>query len=118
MRRNILAITLGLLVLGTVSGVTLFFAYRTLTTGGQEAVAVMNAEERAAYARLSTLAVSMSSAQVYERFGRPSDNLYLMAKWRGYGGSPLSELRIYFSEDHPRKIRWLKLGYFSYERRL
>lgn len=117
-RRNVLLIALGALVFVAASSVTVFFAYRTFSTTGQRAVAAMNHEERAAFGLLSSIDRRMSTEQVYARLGPPSEDLYFLAKWNGFGGSPLSQARVYFVGKHPRKIRWIKLGFFVYERNL
>jgi hypothetical protein len=117
-RRNVVLIALGVLVFIAGSSVTAFFAHRTFSTTGQRAVAAMNDEERTALTLLSSINRTMSADQVYERLGPPSEDLYLLAKWNSFGGSPLSQARVYFVDEHPRKIRWMKLGFFVYERNL
>lgn len=117
-RRTALLVALSVLVFVSASGVTVFYAHRTFSTNGQRAVATMNAEELAALGLLSSINRGMSADQVYQILGPPSEDLYLMAKWNGFGGSALSQARVYFVSEHPIKIRWIKLGFFVYERKL
>lgn len=117
-RRNVLLIAFVLLVFAAGTGAAGYFVYRTVSTTGQQAVAMMNGEERAALGLLSSIDRNMSADQVYQKLGPPSEDLYLQARWNGFGGSPLSQARVYFIDGHPRKIRWIKLGYFVYERNL
>ena len=117
-RRTALFIALGVLVFAAASGVTLFYAYRTFTTTGEGAVQAMNAEERAALERLSAIERTMTVEQVHAALGAPSEDRYVLVTWNGFGGSPLSQARVYFLDEHPRKIRWIKLGYFVYEKDL
>lgn len=117
-RRYVLLIAFVALVFAAGVVAVGYFVYRTVATTGQQAVAVMNGEERAALGLLSSLDRNMSTAQVYEKLGPPSKDLYLMAEWNGFGGSPLSQARVYFVDGHPSKIRWIKLGYFVYDRNL
>jgi hypothetical protein len=116
--RTWLLIGLGALVFVAASSATVFYAHRTFTTTGARAVAAMNAEERAALGRLYSINRSMNTDQVHRALGPPSEDLFLLAKWNGFGGSPLSQARVYFAGGHPAKIRWIKLGFFVYERRL
>ena len=68
--------------------------------------------------RVASIHKGMAAPQVYAVLGEPTSDLYLVAKWDGFGGSRLSQLRVYFYDGHPQKIRWMKLGYFVYERHL
>lgn len=117
-RRTALLIAIGALVFVSASSVTVFYAHRTFTSTGQRAVAAMNAEELAALELLSSINRAMSTDEVYRSLGPPSEDLYLIAKWNGFGGSVLSQARVYFVAGHPTKIRWMKLGFFVYERNL
>ena len=97
------------------------FGYVMLNTFshmGEQAVAEMNAEEREALQRLGRLHKAMSAAEVYAALGEPTSELFIVAKWNGFGGSRLSQLRVEFYDGHPRRIRWLKLGSFVYEKEL
>ena len=117
-RRNVLILAASLLVFVAASGAAVYLAHRTFTTTGEGAVAVMSAEERDALARLSRINRRMTAEQVHEVLGPPTEDILVLAKWNGFGGSPLSQVRVYFVGDNPAKIRWMKLGYFVYERNL
>ena len=117
-RRNVLILAACALVFVAASGAALYFVQRTFTTTGERAVAAMNAEERAALARLSTINRRMTAEQVHAALGPPTEDILVLAKWNGFGGSPLSQVRVYFVGDRPAKVRWMKLGYFVYERTL
>ena len=117
-RRTAFLVAALALIFVSASSVTVFLAHRTFTTTGQRAVQAMNAEELAALARLARINRAMSADQVYQALGPPTEDLYLLAKWNGFGGSALSQARVYFVDGHPAKIRWMKLGFFVYERNL
>lgn len=116
--RTALFIGVGVLAFAAASGVAVFYAYRTFSTSGTAAVQAMNGEERAALKRLSSLDRTMTAEQVHAALGPPSEDRYVLATWNGFGGSALSQARVYFLDQHPRKIRWIKLGYFVYEKDL
>jgi hypothetical protein len=112
---SILWVTLGLTIFLGASALSVWIAYRTFSTTGAQAVSRMDNEERHALRRLSSIEHSMSAEQVYLVLGPPSEDFFLSAKWDGFGGSRLSQLRVYFADEHPHRIRWIKLGYFVYE---
>lgn len=98
-----------------------FFAYmgvQTFTHRGDEALTQMSAQEREWLARIGRLHKGMTVAEVYQLLGEPSSDVVLAAKWDGFAGSRLSQLRVYFSEGHPYRLRWMKLGGFIYEKDL
>ena len=113
-----LLIALGVLAFVSASIVTAFFAYRTFTTTGQRAVTVRTTEELSALKLLSSINRTMSIDQVHRTLGPPSEDVYLMAKWNRFGGSILSQARVYFAGERPAKVRWIKLGFFFYEKNL
>jgi hypothetical protein len=92
--------------------------YNTFKHRGHNAISRMTDEDKRWLENVTLISNDMTKDQVYEILGDPSQDIILMAKWRGFGSSPLSELRIYFSDGHPRKVRWMKLGYFMYEKEL
>ncbi len=116
--RIALAVAVGVLVLGSAAAVAGFYGYRTVATSGEAAVQAMDANERTALQTLSKLDRTMSAEQVQALLGEPSEDRYVLATWNGFGGSALSQARVYYVERHPRKIRWMKLGYFIYEKDL
>ncbi len=117
-RRAVLLVAALALVFVAGTSVTAYLGHRTFTTTGERAVAAMGAEERAALARLSSINRTMSVEDVHRALGPPTEDLFVLSKWNGFGGSPLSQARVYFVDQHPAKIRWMKLGYFVYERNL
>ena len=78
----------------------------------------MSAEEKALLPRLGSIHAAMTAAEVYKVLGEPTSDLLVVAQWDDFGGSQLSQLRIAFIDGRPRKLRWLKLGYFMYEKNL
>jgi len=114
-KSNFLLLVLLIIVFSGLAGVTGFIGYRTISNTGQLAVSMMNEEGRAELELLSSIKPTMNPEQVYEKLGLPSQDLYLVAKWNGFGGSSLSQMRVYFAGGHPRKIRWIKIGFFSFE---
>lgn len=117
-RRTGLLVALGVLVFISATGVTVYFADRMFSNMGEYAVTAMNAEELAALDRLSSIHRNMSMEQVHRMLGPPSEDLYFMAQWNGFGGSVLSQARVYFLNERPTKIRWMKVGFFVYEKKL
>lgn len=117
-RKSVLIISICGLIFIAASSVTIFYAYRMFTTAGADAVAAMNFEEREALELIDSVERDMSSEQVFEILGTPTEDLFFIAKWKGYGGSALSEMRVYFANDKLYKVVWLKLGFFVYEKRL
>ena len=111
------ALSIALIVVAVAGGVAAlgYVAWNTVSRTGAQAVDRMNPEERELLRRISLVRSTMSAAQVYEILGEPTSDFFQLAKWDDFGGSQLSQLRIYFFDGHPRKVRWLKLGYFFYE---
>lgn len=95
-----------------------YLVWSTFSHTDDQAIAQMNAEERELLARIERVHSRMNAEQVYEILGEPTTDLFLVAKWEGAGGSRFSELRMYYFDGRPRRIRWLKLGYFMYEKDL
>jgi hypothetical protein len=119
MKRNtVFLITLAGLIFFSVSGVIVYYAFQMFSTTGQAAVETMNPKERGALELLTTINREMTKQQVYQTLGQPTQDLVLLAKWRYFGGSNLSEVRIYFFDGHPVTVRWIKLGVFVIERDL
>lgn len=116
--RKFLLIALAGLAFLAAAATTSWLAWRMVAHTGALAVQQMDAGEREALQRLAGLRRDMTSADVYRVLGEPTEDLVLLAKWNGYGGSPLSQARVYFLDDHPVRVRWLKLGCFVYEQDL
>jgi len=106
------AIVAAVVSAAAISGV---LAWRTISHTGADAVGRMNSEEREWLNRIVHIRSSMGAEQVYEILGTPTTDMFGFAKWNGFGGSQLSQLRVYFSDGHPTRIRWIKLGYFIFE---
>lgn len=117
-RGTALFVVLGALVFIPATGATVYFADRMFSNMGEHAVTAMNAEELAALRLLSSVNRNMSTDQVFRVLGEPSEDLYFLAKWNGFGGSVLSQARIHFIDGRPAKIRWMKVGFFVYDRNL
>jgi hypothetical protein len=96
----------------------LYLGYQTFSHMGEDAVAQMSGGEREWLARVGKLHRGMSAAEVERLLGEPSVDMVLAAKWDGFAGSRLSQLRIYYHDGQPRRLRWMKIGYFVYEKDL
>ena len=96
----------------------MYFMHRSVTTSGEQAVAMMSAEELKSMELLSSINRGMNREHVYRTLGPPSEDLHVLGKWNGFGGSDLSQTRVYFVDEIPLRIRWIKLGYFMYEKNL
>lgn len=117
-RGTILFLALAVPVLAGATAAGVYFIDRTVSTTGERAVQAMNAEERAALRGVLLLRRGMSAEDVYRALGPPTEDLGLVAKWNGLGGSALSQVRVYFLDGRAFKVRWMKLGAFVYERNL
>ncbi len=106
------------IILGTIlviAGITGYLFYTTFTTHGDAAIDKMNSTEMDWLEIINGITPSMNKSQVYAVLGDPDEELFNRAKWEHFAGSFLSELRVYFSNGHPERIAWYKLGYFTYE---
>jgi hypothetical protein len=113
-QKIVVALVVSVLVCGaSVAG---YLIVNSLNHSGEQAVALMNAEERQWLERIGQIRQEMDTAEVHAVFGEPTSDIILLAKWDGFAGSKLSQLRIYFSDGHPTRILWFKLGSFMYER--
>jgi hypothetical protein len=114
------ALSVALIVVAVASGVAAlgYVTWNMMKHTGAHAVDQMNPEERELLKRVALVRSTMSMEQVYGILGEPTSDLFQLAKWDGFGGSELSQLRIYIVDGHPRKVRWAKLGYFLYEANL
>lgn len=92
---------------------------RTVANRGPAAVAQMDADERALLTKLETLKLGMSRAEVIAVLGEPDDlgGLGMRPKWQ-VGGNPLNVIVVYIFPDGARRIVWLSVGRFIYERNL
>jgi hypothetical protein len=116
--RDKLIVTAAVVVLVGIVGTFGYLTVSMLDHAGDDAVAQMNTEERESLRRVEQLSRSMKPAEVCAILGEPTSGVLGLAKWDGFGGSSLSQLRIYFFDGQPRKLRWMKLGYFVYEKNL
>jgi pheromone shutdown protein TraB len=117
-RGTLVFLAIAVPVLAGAAGVAVYFIDRTVSTTGERAMRAMNAEERVALRGVLALRRSMRAEDVHRLLGPPSEDLGLVAKWNGFGGSGLSQVRVYFLDGRPVKVRWMKLGSFVYERNL
>ncbi len=92
-----------------------FYSYQTFSPLTELTIANMSHKEVIAFEQLSSIRADMSVRQVYGIMGEPHSELYWMARWNGFGGSALSQARIYFADGRPTKVRWIKLGSFIYD---
>jgi hypothetical protein len=100
------------------AGVFGYLVVNTFSYTGADAVTQMNDEERQLLERIGRIERTMNAAAVYAALGEPTSEILGLAKWDGVAGSRLSQLRIYFLDGQPRRIRWIKLGAFMFERDL
>jgi len=112
---KIVIILVVVLILLSAAGVSLYLGYTTVTTSGDAAIAVMTGEELEALELINRIKATTSKDEANDILGEPSEDVYVVSKWNGFGGSSLSQMRIYFDSGYPRKIRWIKLGNFIYE---
>ena len=104
--RNTLVAVFVIAVFVCAVGVLGYLALSTFDNVGEQAVAQMNPEEQKGFQRAARIHKAMEAADVYAILGEPTSEVFGLAKWDGFGGSRLSQLRVYFFEGHPRRIRW------------
>lgn len=83
------------------------------------AISQMSNIERALLARLESLRKGMSPAEVIAVLGEPDDPgpLGMRPRWQ-VGGNSFNALVVYFWPDGARRVVWLSVGRFHYERNL
>jgi hypothetical protein len=118
MKKQTIAIALAVLAAVCGAGFAGAMAVKTFSHTGDEAASQMTKEEQEWLGRIGRLHKAMPVAKVYELLGEPTSEVLSLAKWDGFAGSKLGQLRVYFTDGHPRRVRWLKLGYFVYEKDL
>lgn len=96
-----------------------FVAIRTIVNSGPSAIAAMDPKERVLAAKLDALRRGMTHDEVFQVLGPPDDPgpLGLRPKWQ-VGNNPFSAVVVYFTPEGARKVRWLSVGRFMYERNL
>jgi hypothetical protein len=115
--RRHLAIALALVVLLAGGAAAVF--YRTLSTQGEAAIAAMTDADRHWLAKVEALRAGMSRAEVEALLGEPDrDDLTGARPTWAVDGSPLNQIAVYFREGRAAKVRWMKAGYFVYEKAL
>jgi hypothetical protein len=113
--RRHLAIALALVVALGAAAALVF--YRTFSTQGEAAIAAMTDADRRWLAKVETLHGRMGYAEVATLLGEPDreDIAGLRPTWE-VDGSPLNQIAVYFWDGRAVKVRWIKVGYFVYEK--
>lgn len=89
---------------------------RTFVNSGNKAISVMNSEEKALIEKVkSQIDNNSTREEVFDILGEPTEDVVLVAKWNGLGGSFLNQGRVYFIDGKAGKFRLMKIGYFFYE---
>src|SRR5688572_13299343 len=94
--KQALVITAIVAAVGLATAIMGVLAWKTITHMGAEAVGQMSSEEVEWLNRVTRIRSTMDAAQVYEILGEPTSDMFGFAKWNGFGGSQLSQLRVYF----------------------
>ena len=108
---------LSLILLALAGAVT--WILPTFTNQGREAITKMSDEERTMQVKLDGITAAMTYADIEAILGppdRPAGGL--RPTWQFPKGGGMSQIAVYFSDGHPRKIRWMKLGSFTWEKSL
>jgi hypothetical protein len=113
-------IIIGLVVVISLiaSGIFGYVIFQTMSHMDKAAVAQMNKEEREWLELVDIIHADMTADEVHDLLGDPTSSIVMLSKWNNFAGSEFSQLRIYFLDDHPIKIRWIKIGSFLYEKDL
>lgn len=94
-------------------------AWRTLTVVGEAAVASMDSAERSLLQRIGRLDRGMTREEVEAVLGPPDHWTQLGAdqrgNWLNVPGAPLARVTVHLDSGAASRVRWLKLGYFTYE---
>src|SRR5438477_3917587 len=112
-RRNRNAVLIALVVISLGA----FFLARTFVNSGHAAVAQMDPSELALLARIEKLQRGMSRAEVEAVFGEPDEDKFLRMIWF-VNKNPFNGIAVDFRLDGARRVMWISLGRFFYERQL
>jgi hypothetical protein len=114
--------TLSLLIGLAATALAALGAWRTLTVTDAAAVQRMDAEERVLLHKLGRLDRGMSQAEVESVLGPASHWTQLGAdqegRWNDIPGAPLASLHVYVDHGAATRVRWMKLGHFTYKMEL
>lgn len=103
-----------LLIIVTFFGVGGFLAYRTFTTTGPQAVATMDADERALFERFAAIERGMTIDEVTALLGEPDENTFgHRLRWQA-NGHTYSVIQADFREGVLTSGAWIKAGRFFY----
>jgi len=118
-RRNRRHLAIALALLAVLVGAAATVAYWTVSTHGEAAIAAMTDADRRWLAKVETLRGGMSYEDVETLLGEPDREDLAGARptW-AVDGSPLNQIAVYFWEGRAVKVRWIKIGYFVYEKTL
>ncbi len=110
---------LGLCVLAVLAlGFGGYVMVETFSYMGEKALSRMNPDETAFLSQFEKVNAQMTYEQVVEILGPPDRSGAGMRPTWKFQGNPLSQVALYFHGGHPKKLRWLKLGGFVYEKDL
>ena len=113
---KIIAISVAVLAILALVGVTLWIL-PTFTNRGFDAIAQMGDDERAIHTKLDLIQAAATYADVEALLG-PADRsgAGIRPTWNVPKGDALSQVAIYFTDNHATKIRWMKVGSFTWEK--
>ncbi|MEM7147525.1 MAG: hypothetical protein AAF591_20585 [Verrucomicrobiota bacterium] len=84
---------------------------------GEDAVARMSAEEKEILEVLETIQSGDGYEEVVAILGTPDRaGGGLRPTWRVSAGNPLSQVAVYFLGGEVQKVRWIKIGDFTWEK--
>jgi hypothetical protein len=109
--RNALLIAVGAISIGA------FLLARTFVNSGQAAVAQMEPSELALLASVEKLQRGMSRGEVEAVYGEPDEDKLLRMIWF-VNGNPFNGIAVDFRLDGARRVMWISLGRFFFERQL
>lgn len=90
---------------------------KTSRTRGEDAVARMNDAEREFLSNLETISATSTLESVTAILGPPDRPCAgVRPSWIAPGGSARSQVAVYFIGEGPFKVRWMKIGEFTWER--
>ncbi len=92
--------------------------YSGCMASGDDALTKMNSDEREYYDKtVSLLEIGVTYEDVVEKLGEPDRGAgSARPSWKPIADDNLNQIAIYFNNGKVRKIKWMKVGVFMWEK--